>query len=137
MQGTQWRQYVGSIVLALALLGCAGDEEPTLTGTWTGTIEDNIAGTGAILLTISQNGAQLNGTWQFTFTNPINNNGGTLSGTGGHPAIALVLSTSQPQACSFTVAANLDEKNDDHFTGTYANFNCARAQSGGLDVTRH
>jgi hypothetical protein len=137
MQGTQWRQYVGSIVLALALLGCSGDEEPTLTGAWTGTIEDNIAGTGAILLTISQSGAQLNGTWQFTFANPIDNNGGTLSGTGGNPAIALVLSTSQLQACSFTVAANLDEDNDDHFTGTYAAFNCTRAQSGGLDVTRH
>lgn len=137
MQGTQWRQYVGSIVLALALLGCGGDEEPTLTGTWTGTIQDSIAGTGAILLTISQRDAQLSGTWQFTFADPTNNNGGTLSGTGGNPAIALVLSTSQPQSCSFTVAANRDEDNEEHFTGTYATFNCARTQSGSLDVTRH
>ena len=49
MQGTPWRQSVGSIVLALALLGCGGDEESTLTGTWTGTIQDSIADTGAIL----------------------------------------------------------------------------------------
>jgi hypothetical protein len=88
-------------------------------------------------LTISQNGTQLTGTWQSTFSDTTNNNGGSLSGTvGGDTSIALVLTASRPQACSYTVAATRDEDNDNHFTGTYASFNCALAQSGSLDVRR-
>jgi len=139
MTRTLWRKYAGSIVLALtlALLGCSGDEEPNLTGTWTGTIQDSVAGPGTILLTIAQSGTQLTGTWQTTFGDPANNNGGSLSGTvGGGTSIALVLTASRSQACSYTVAATRDEDNDKHFTGTYASFNCALAQSGTIDVRR-
>ena len=137
MPGTPWRRYGGSLVLALilALLGCSGDDRD-LTGTWAGTIQDSVAGFGTLLLTISQTDTQLTGTWQSTFPNPTNNNGGTLSGTVGDPAIALVLATSRSQACSLTVAATRDEDNDNHFTGTYASFNCALAESGSLDVRR-
>jgi hypothetical protein len=135
LSGTPWRKYAQSIMLALALalLGC-GDGVPNLAGTWTGTIQDSLAGTGALLLTIGQRDTQLSGSWQSTFPDPANNNGGNLSGTVGDASIALVLSASRPGACSFTVAANRDD--DRHFTGTYASFNCGRAQGGTLDVTR-
>ena len=138
MPGAPWRRYGWSMVLALtlALLGCSGDDEPNLTGTWTGTIQDSLAGTGTALFTFSQTGTNVNGTWQFTFPNPTNNSGGSLSGTAGDSSIALTLVASQSQACSFTVVANFDDDDDNHFTGTYTAFNCARMQSGGLDVTR-
>src|SRR5712691_9257127 len=99
MPGAPWRRYGWSIVLALtlALLGCSGDDAPNLTGTWTGTIQDNLAGTGTVLFTFSQTGTNVNGTWQFTFPNPTNNNGGDLSGTAGDPAIALTLFAAQSQ----------------------------------------
>ena len=136
---TPWRRYGESIVLglvlALAMWGCSGGEED-LTGTWTGTLQDSVGGIGTILLTISQSDSQLTGTWQSTFPDPANNNGGTLSGTVGDPSIALVLTTSRPPACSFTVAASRDEDDEDHFTATYASLNCARQQGGNLDVTR-
>lgn len=136
MPGTPWRRYGGSIVLALvlALLGCAGDEERNLTGTWTGTIQNNIAGVGTILFTFSQSGSKVTGTWQSTFAESANNNGGTLSGTVGDPSIALVLTTTRTQACSYTVAANRDD--EDHFTGTYVAFDCTRTESGSLDIAR-
>jgi hypothetical protein len=136
MPGTPWRRYRWGIVLALtlALLGCSGGDEPTLTGTWTGTIQDSLAGTGTALFTFSQTGSNVSGTWQFTFSNPANNAVGTLSGTAGNPAIALTLSAAQAQACSFTVVANFDD--DDHVTGTYTTFNCTLSQSGSLDVHR-
>ncbi|HSX78451.1 MAG TPA: hypothetical protein VLQ80_07780 [Candidatus Saccharimonadia bacterium] len=136
MPGTPWRRYGWSIMLALtlALLGCSGDDGPNLTGTWTGTIQDSLAGTGTALFTFSQTGSNVSGTWQFTFQNPVNNAAGTLSGTAGDPAIALTLSAAQPQACSFTVVANFDD--DDHVTGTYTTFNCTLSQSGSLDVNR-
>ena len=138
MPGASWRRYGWSIVLTLtlALLGCSGDDEPTLTGTWTGTIQDSVAGTGTALFTFSQTGTNVNGTWQFTFQNPANNNGGTLSGTAGNPAIALTLFAAQSQACSFTVVANFDEDDKGHFTGTYTARNCSPLQDGNLDVHR-
>jgi hypothetical protein len=122
------------LALTLALLGCSGGDEPNLTGTWTGTIQDSLAGTGTALFTFSQTGSNVSGTWQFTFQNLVNNAAGTLSGTAGDPAIALTLSAAQPQACSFTVVANFDD--DDHVTGTYTTFNCTLSQSGSLDVNR-
>lgn len=136
MRGPQWRRYARSIVFALALplLGCGGDDVPNLVGTWTGTIQNSVAGTGTLLLSISQSNIQLSGTWQTTYPDPNNNNGGTLSGTVDEPAIALVLTTTKSRACSFTVAANLED--DHHFTGTYASFNCATTEAGTLDVTR-
>jgi hypothetical protein len=132
-----WRTYVGSLLLAVMVvsLGCSGDE-PTLTGTWTGTITDNLAGVGSLLLTMSQTGNQVTGTWQSTFSDATNNNGGALSGTVNDASIALTLTAAQPQACSFTVAAIRDEDNDNHFTGTYAASNCTRVENGTLNVNR-
>ena len=135
MPGTPWRRYGRSIVLALtlALLGCSGGDEPNLTGTWTGTIQDSVTGIGTALFTFSQTGTSVNGTWQFTFPNAANNNGGTLSGTATDPSIALTL---QSQACSITVGANFDDDDDNHFTGTYTARNCSPLQDGTLDVHR-
>ena len=99
-------------------------------------MEDNVAGIGTLLLTLSQTDTQVNGTWQSTFADPANNNGGTVSGSVSDPSITLVLSAAQPGVCSFTVAANRDDDEDNRFTGTYAAFNCPRAQSGTVDVTR-
>jgi len=135
-QRTTWRRSAGRLVLAvtLALLGACGSDAPTLTGTWTGTITDNLAGTGSVLFTITETGNELTGTWQITFADPTNNNSGTLSGTIGGDAIALTLTAAQRQACSFTVAAT---RNDDHnFTGTYTASNCTRVETGSLDVSR-
>ena len=136
MPGTPWRRYGWSIllVLTLALLGCSGGDDPNLTGTWTGTIQDSVVGTGTALFTFSQTDTNVNGTWQFTFSNPASNSGGTLSGTAGDPEIALTLFASQSQACSFTVVASFDD--DDHVTGTYTAFNCTLLQSGSLDINR-
>ena len=136
MPGTVWCRYGASLVLALALLSCTGGESD-LTGTWTGTITDSVAGIGTLSLTITQTDSQLTGTWQSTFADSTDNNGGNLSGSVAAASIALVLSAAQPQACSLTVAVTRDNEAPDHFTGTYVAFNCARAESGSLEVTRH
>jgi hypothetical protein len=133
--GTSWRRYARSIVLALALLRCTGGESD-LTGTWTGTMTDSVAGIGALSLTITQTAAQLSGTWKSTFADPTNNTGGSLSGTIADASTALVLTAAQPQACSFTVAVKRDNADTSHFTGTYVAFGCTRTESGNLDVRR-
>jgi hypothetical protein len=120
-------------MLLVSLLGCGGGESD-VTGTWAGTLQDSVAGVGTLLVTFTQTDARVMGNWQMAFTDSRNNNLGTISGTVGDPAIALVLSTAQPPACPFTVAANRDD--EDHITGTYASFNCTNAQNGTLDITR-
>src|SRR5215831_13362630 len=133
--GTSWRRYARSIVLALALLRCTGGESD-LTGTWTGTITDSVAGIGTLSLTITQTASQLSGTWQSTFADSANNTGGNLSGTVADSSTALLLAAAQPQACSFTVAVKRDNADTSHFTGTYVAVGCTRAESGNLDVRR-
>jgi len=128
------------LALAGGILSCSSDNDPKpFTGTWTGTLQDNLAGRGTLVLNISQAHRQLTGTWQRTFPDARNTNGGTLSGTGPAQNLlsTLVWSTAQPGACSFTVTALLDINNEEHFTGTYVPFNCAQPESGSLDVTRH
>ena len=134
--GAVWHRYGASLVLVLTLLRCTGGESD-LTGTWTGTITDSVAGIGALSLTITQTASQLTGTWQSTFADPTNTNGGSLSGSVAASSIALVLFAAQPQACELTVAVTRDNEAVDHFTGTYVAFNCARAESGSLEATRH
>ena len=75
MPGAPRRRYGWSIVLVLtlALLGCSGDDDPNLTGTWTGTLQDSFVGTGTALFTFSQTGTNVDRTWQFTFPNPLTN----------------------------------------------------------------
>jgi len=136
MPGTPWRRFGGSLVLALALaiVGCGGDDdEINLTGRWQGPVQDSVAGAGSIVFMFSQSDKQVAGTWTISFPgDTTNTSGGTLSGTVSDPAITLVLSASQSQGCSFTVAAKSDD--DNHFTGTYTGSNCPR--SGTLDVNR-
>jgi hypothetical protein len=130
----RWRRYGGSLVLVLtlALLSCGGGDHD-LSGTWAGTVQDNLAGTGTVLFTFSQAGSTLSGNWQLTF--PTGNNGGTLSGTVSDDSISMLLSSTQSQGCSFTVAAQRD--GDDHFTGTYTSTSsCAVLENGTLDVRR-
>ena len=137
MQWRAWRW--GVLVLVVVLLSCSSDNDPKpLTGTWTGTLQDSLAGRGVLVLNISQVNRQLTGTWQSTFSDARNNNGGTLSGTGPGQdlMITMVWSTVQPGACSFTVSAMLDNNDEDHFTGTYTPLNCAQPASGSLDVHR-
>ena len=136
----QWRAgRWWAVAMVVGLLGCSSDNEPKpLTGAWTGTLQDSLAGRGSLVLNLSQTNQQVTGTWQSTFPDASNNNGGTLSGTGPGQdlMITMVWSTVQPGACSFTVTAMLDNNNEDHFTGTYVPFNCAQLDSGSLDVTR-
>ncbi len=138
MRQRPWRWWV--LALIVGLLSCSSDNAPKpLTGTWTGTLQDSLAGRGTLVLNLSQANRQVTGTWQSTFPDTRNTNGGTLSGTG--PAqdllITMIWSTAQPGACSFTITAMLDNNDEDHFTGTYVPFDCAPPESGSLDVRRH
>ena len=72
-----WAHWGITLALAFGIFNCSGDNNPKpLTGTWTGTLQDSLAGRGTVVLNISQANQQLSGTWQSTFPDPRNNNGG-------------------------------------------------------------
>jgi hypothetical protein len=146
MQRTSRRWYKWGITLALALvlLSCDDDDLDLLTGTWTGPLQDSLAGRGTLQLNLSHVNTQLTGTWQSAFPDAQHNKSGTLSGTAndrlsGNPRdvlITMVWSPAQAGTCTFTVEAMRDNNDDDHFTGTYTSMNCAQPESGTLDVNR-
>ena len=134
-QVVQWSGMLLSLGLALTFLGCGGDgdETPNIAGTYRGTVQDSVAGTGTIVTTIAQNDESLTGTFQTTFSNPANNNSGSVSGRINGSSVSLVVTPSNPTSCPFNVTANV---NGATIQGTYAAFNCSRAVSGTLSLTR-
>jgi hypothetical protein len=83
-------------------------------------IRDSVAGDGTLRFTISQSGSDISGTWQATFADPADNNGGTFSGTFDGQSVTLTTTPSNPTSCPFNATATL--QGDDRFTGTYAAF---------------
>jgi hypothetical protein len=119
-------------VLGLALGGCGGDDdEDNLSGTFRGTIQDSLAGTGTLTVTLVQNDSTVTGTFQTSF--PEGNGGGSLSGTGDGDTFTLVLTPSQPFGCPLNVTGTID---GDAIQGTYAAFNCNVVETGSFTLTR-
>ena len=135
--------YVGIglvMMIWVVLAGCGGDDDKNdahVAGTFRGTIQDSIAGTGTIIVTLAQDGSDLRGTYQTTFADPRNNGAGSVDGEVDGNAVTLTASPSVtpfvPTACPFNVTAIV---NGDQISGTYAAFNCTVAVSGTVNLTR-
>ena len=129
------------MMIWVVLAGCGGDDDDkndaNVTGTFRGTIQDSIAGTGTITVTLAQDDSDLIGTYQTTFADPRNNGAGSVEGEVHGNAVTLTASPSVtplvPTACPFNVTAIV---NGDQISGTYAAFNCTVAVSGSLTLTR-
>ena len=61
---------IGLVMIWVALAGCGGDDDDkndaNVAGTFRGTIQDSIAGTGTITVTLAQDDSDLRGTYQTT-----------------------------------------------------------------------
>jgi hypothetical protein len=123
------------VALAVGTAGCGDSGEVSLTGTWSGPIQDSVAGPGTVRFTIDEeNSPVLSGTWLATFDAPAETNGGTFSGTFDGHTITMTATSSLSTPCPLRATATL--QGDHRFTGTYAAFNCSGAITGELDVTR-
>ncbi len=128
--------FVLCVALAVGTAGCGDSGEVSLTGTWSGPIQDSVAGPGTVRFTIEENSPVLSGTWLATFADPADTNGGTLAGTFDGHTITITTTSSLPTPCPLRVTATL--QGDHRFTGTYAAFNCSTAVTGtgSFDVIR-
>ena len=132
---------IGLVMIWVALAGCGGDDDDNndvnVAGTFRGTIQDSLAGTGTITVTLVQDGNDLRGTYQTTFADPRNNGAGSVDGEIHGNGVTLTASPSVrsfvPTACPFNVTAFV---NGAQISGTYAAFNCTVAVSGSLTLTR-
>ena len=124
------------LVMCIGFIGCGGGgggDDVNVSGTFRGTIQDSVAGTGTATVTLAQDGSDLTGTFQTTFANPSNNGSGSVRGSVNGNTITLQTAPSVPTACPFNVTATVQ---GGQVTGTYAAFNCTVAASGTLTLTK-
>ena len=127
-------------ILALTLTRCGGDDDGeknqfgALSGNYTGTIQDSLAGAGIIVATLSQSDSSLSGTLQITFADLQDNTSGTLSGTVNGSAVNLTFTPSDPLSCPFNAA--LTQVSATQIAGSYVAFNCSVAVSGTVNITK-
>jgi len=126
------------LMCACVVIGCS-DEGPLLTGHFRGVVQDSLAGSGTLTITIVQDGQALRGTWQRVFADPANNTEGNLTGTiqnpsDPHPSISMLLQPANATSCPLQITATL--RTPAEMIGTYTSVNCGHAVNGTLDVTR-
>ena len=140
------RDVVTCFVLSFFLAAGCGRRLPTtptplLDGTWTGSIVHSLAGTGTMVLTMSQVGVGVTGTWSADFAGDAYDRRGSAGGTVHGPQLALFLTPETPLNCgpglglSGTLALDGTVAGD-RVTGTYVTLTCDGAEDGSVDVMR-
>jgi hypothetical protein len=104
-----------------------------VTGNYTGTIQDSVAGAGTITASLAQTNAEVTGTFKVAFKNVAQNNSGSVSGTISGATATVTLTPSVTTSCPFKLTAQVQSP---QISGTYAAFNCQQAVSGTIAVTR-
>lgn len=117
---------------AFVLAGCGGggDGGVDLTGRWTGTATATTGGTGTVnvVLTLSQNGSNVNGTFSST-----SGNAGSIVGTVSGSSFSGDLLPSVPTNCPAKVVFIY---NNNQLSGTTATYNCTVAVSSNAIFSR-
>lgn len=119
------------IILTFAITVSCGSSTTSpsspLSGTWTGTLTDSVAGAGTTQATITESGMTLTGTYTDTFPSlPIANNSGTLSGTVNGSSVSITTSPSSAVICAVLETGTLNAAST-QVTGTYASVSSCTA----------
>lgn len=123
-----------ALLAATVLTACGtsgGSVSYNYGGSWAGTIQDSVAGTGSVTMSMTQSGTDLAGTWQAVFA--AGTNGGTAVGVVNGSQVVLELYPSDVSACPYNVVAT---RNGDTLSGNYSAFNCTATVTGTLSVTK-
>jgi hypothetical protein len=108
--------------------GGATGSAATLSGDYSGTVQDSRGGGGAVNVTLTHSTAYITGTWRGP--EPVWR---ALNGTVSGGAIAATLLPSVATACPYSLAATAS---GDRISGTFTSFSCATPVSGTVDLTR-
>ena len=102
---------------------------------WVGTTFDDIVGPGNIRATISQTASSLSGTWASTFSDPSDDNGGTLGGNMNGASVSATLTPRYGPGCQYAVTATLNS-GATQMTGSYVSVSCNIAVTGSITLTK-
>jgi len=132
------RNVMASGLLLVALLGCNGGTSPSsadidLTGTWVGTVQENIGGSGTFRATLSQSGSVVSGSWVIAFPARRIENAGRLEGTVIASSLTATLTPLDRRTCLSNLSAISD---GDQMRGTYLAVNCAGIAAGSFSTVR-
>jgi hypothetical protein len=125
------------IVVALLVSTCGGSSPSSpslnLSGNWSGTIVDSLAGTGVLHMTVAQSGSSLTGTAASVY--PTGQGGGSFAGTLNGTNITGTTTPSVPTLCpsNFTAVVN---SAGTQLSGTLAAFNCTVPETATLNLTK-
>jgi len=123
-----------SLTAAIALTACVssgGLAGYNYSGSWAGAIEDSVAGSGSVTVTVTQSGADLAGTWQAVFDSGTN--GGSAIGIVNGSQVVLELQPASATACPYNVVAT---RSGDTLSGNYSAFSCSISITGTLSITK-
>lgn len=122
---------VTSVAVSACSSGSGGFGAFSYGGTWSGTIQDSVAGNGTIRVALTQAGTTLVGTWSASFVG--SDNGGSLVGLVNGDQVVLELNPSNVYACPYDVVAT---RSGSTMAGTYAAFDCTGTITGRLTVAK-
>ena len=128
-----------AILISLCLVAArCGNNTPTLpsaflSGIWTGTLQDSTSGPATAVLTITQVGTELTGTWSVDATSFAGANSGSLLGIVNGPNVSIELTPSDPLTCSVSVTATVTGNT---LAGTYITFNCTVVLGDSISLTQ-
>ena len=120
------------IVVTLALLaGCPSSL--SLTGTWSGVIEDGIWGTGTLEVEIVQHENVISGVWQAWFPEAEFEMAGAISGSAEDGSFSAILSPSDSSYCAMSVVGSWE---GDALDATYVAVDCSESDVGTIALER-
>lgn len=124
------------LLVGLFLAGCSsgGGSQAAFTysGSWKGTIRDNLAGNASLSASMSQSGRDIRGTWSSTYGDGTINSGELIGEIDGNTVVVNLL-PSNPATCPFVAVLS---RSGDTLSGDYAAYNCTVAISGTISVTK-
>ena len=100
---------------------------PNVSGSWCGSINDNLLGLGTISMAIKQKGSKLSGSWTDDLGGSV-----SLKGKVQGTAVIVTLKT-RGSKCRFAVNGTLVSPNE--VTGNYSRFGCRPSDGGSFDIT--
>jgi hypothetical protein len=128
-----------SVLLAAGCVDDAPTDAPTTTisGVWSGSMEDDRVGDGVISLTMSQSGASVSGSWSTDFpeASPQKAEGG-VSGILTGSTLTATLSVSSDPTCAFTLTGVVVGSAQSTMAGGYASDGCVPERTGSFTATR-
>ena len=105
---------------------------PSIAGSYSGTLSDSISGAGTLSMSLTQHGLQLGGTYTSTFSNAGYNRVGPVYGFVSNSQVTIIQATNPTTTCPFFGTGNVSGTT---ISGTFAAFQCTKAQTGTFTLT--